>query len=197
MPRNQARVSDLLAANGDTVTGLLATLGADATSAERALLVQRLVEAVSVHDAVAREALCPLLRHLPEGSTVADDMVRGCAERERTSGAIVSLLSGVAARDVYRPAGEGERLDALVASLADSFERHEQAEVPRAVEVLDDQPSAQAADIAVAMDRARHWAPTRPHRGPLAHRQAMAAKALLHFLDRLRDIDAHWNEGTF
>lgn len=195
--RNQARVADLLDRNDDTVASLLAELQRVATVTERARLVQRLVRAVSVHDAVVAEALCPLLYHLPEGSAVADDMKLGCAQRETISAEIISVLSGVAARDVYLVPAEGTRLDELVASLAASFERHERTEVPRAVAVADGDPSAEASDIAESMDHARHWAPTRPHRGPLAHRRAVVAKALLHLLDRILDMDAEFNEGMF
>ncbi|MBO0713530.1 MAG: hypothetical protein J2P59_02150 [Acidimicrobiales bacterium] len=195
--RNQARVADLLDSNDDTVARLLAELHQDLPTDERVGLVGRLVRAVSVHDAVIAEALCPLLCRLPGGATVADEMREGCELRESVSAEIIALLSGIAARDVYLVPSEGKRLDDLVASLTASFEHHEQAEVPKAVAVVDEDPSAPATEIATAMEHARRWAPTRPHRGPLAHRRAMAAKALLHLLDRMRDLDARFNEGTF
>ncbi|MBO0893489.1 MAG: hypothetical protein J2O39_03850, partial [Acidimicrobiales bacterium] len=70
--RNQARVADLLDSNDDTVARLLAELHQDLPTDERVGLVERLVRAVSVHDAVIAEALCPLLCRLPGGATVAD-----------------------------------------------------------------------------------------------------------------------------
>lgn len=195
--RNQARVADLLDGNDDTVARVLSDLRRPLSLDERVGLVERLVRAVSVHDAVMAEALCPVLARQPGGASVADEMRQGCAERERLSREIIALLSGIAARDVYLVPSEGRRLDDLVAALAASFEHHEQAEVPRAVAVVDDDPSAPATEIAAAMEHARRFAPTRPHRGPLVHRRALAAKALLHFLDRMQDIDAHFHEGTF
>lgn len=195
--RNQARVAELLDWNDETVARVLDDLREDPPPDERVDLIEGLVRAVSVHDAVVAEALCPLLRRQPGGATVADEMGRGCAERERLSREIITVLSGLAARDVYVVPSEGKRLDDLVASLAASFERHEQAEVPGAVAAVDEDPRAPAIQIAAAMERARRFAPTRPHRGPLAHRRATAVKALLHFLDHMLDLDAQFHEGTF
>jgi hypothetical protein len=195
--RNQARVADLLDSNDDTVARVLAHLRQAMSPGERVRLSQRLVRAVSVHDTVVAEALCPLLSRLSGGATVADEMRRGCDQRQRLSREVIAALSGIAIQDVDLAPSEAKRLDTLVASLTASFEHHEQAEVPRAVAVVDDDPSAPATEIATAMEHARRLAPTRPHRGPLAHRRALAAKALLHVLDRMRDVDAQFHERTF
>ncbi|HET9732381.1 MAG TPA: hypothetical protein VFP54_06850 [Acidimicrobiales bacterium] len=185
--RENPSLESVVDADDDDVGHLLAALASETRRAERADLAHRLVGAVATHDAVVAEALIPLLRRLAGGTPVAAEMAAGCADRERTTTEIHSIIANVQPRDVYLAGGD--RLEAALSEMAVSFEHHHDIEVPKAVEVLD-AAQVPAGEIVAALARARHWAPTRPHHGPLAHRRATAAKALLHFLDRRLD---HWD----
>jgi hypothetical protein len=143
---------------------------------------------IALHDALATEVLCPLLRELPQGTEVADRLCEGSKERSALLRSFQALTVGVAARNVY--AASGAEIERILAELEASFRRHTEIETNEVAQVLESSgastdPDVLAARMALEVRRAPTFAHRRVPRSELA-------KAVYRVVDRYREwIDAH------
>lgn len=145
------------------------------TSRVQALFVLR--RAISVHDSVVAATLCPLLEDLPDGPEVAKRLRDGCEERATLLARFQEMTKGTQANNVY--SGHGADIEAIMAQLRQSFDRHVDVETAQVTELLQTAGDSAAPEVVAArMAIEARRAPARAHPGASRHPRSKISRAI-------------------